>query len=349
MTRPYTVDHALEAARAGFAVFPCLPNDKRPAIRGWQNAASNDGSAVLAMFEPRPDANPAIAARSLAIVDTDSDDGERWILERELPETATVRTRRGRHRYFRGHVRTVPPGRLAPGVEIKGNRNGTPSGYALAPGSAVKGWTYHWERHPLEIGVAEFPAELAELAATKRVRARRVQGPIFEGHRHNTLIQIAGRLVLALGIETEDELYAALAMVNLTRCRPPLRETEVRKMSRGAVATFDSAPPWFSPARLEVAEFCATSDLSGSEVAVLRCITDHADFKGTCFPSVSRISRLTGHDTRTVRKAIKGLEGRGRLEVKPRPRKSNIYILKEPPSPREAVLRGTKLSVGGAK
>ena len=65
----------------------------------------------------------------------------------------------------------------------------------------------------------------------------------------------------------------------------------------------------------------------------------HADQGGTCWPSQSRLAKMTGLQVRTVRKQIKVLEAAGLIQVESRTdgkeRLSNLYRIVEPPdSPR---------------
>lgn len=335
MSRSHSLDYALELARFELPVFPCKPNSKRPAIRGWQSLATTDGRRLLELWKPRPDANPAVATRGLVVVDTDSEEGERWVQERELPRTATVRTARGLHRYYRGQIRS---GVLAPGVDLKGNINGRAGGLALGPGSVVGGHEYRWELHPAEVGVTQAPALLSELKPKPTIGTA---GPIFEGQRHTALCSLAGRLFNG-GLRTEDELFAALTAANLARCRPPLREDEVRKLAHGAAATF-SAPPWLSTEPLELAEFCADPELSAAAIAALHAVSVHANYRGSCHPGLDRLARLTGLDARTVSRAIKELEAKGRIEVERESGKSHRYTLLPWPSRKGVVVPPTKL------
>jgi DNA-binding MarR family transcriptional regulator len=73
--------------------------------------------------------------------------------------------------------------------------------------------------------------------------------------------------------------------------------------------------------------------LKGAPLAVFICLALHIQEDGTCFPSVSLISRETGYNKDTVFKALKRLELRGYIarqqekDKKTRRFRSNVYQL----------------------
>jgi hypothetical protein len=152
---------AIEAARRGWAVFPCRPGDKRPAVDRWEQRACNDPGRV-ARFWPSLEHNLGIAAgpSKLVVVDLDThgDLPEDWrlpgicdgrdVLSRvckwagqSWPATRVVATPSGGwHLYF-----TAPDGSkirnsaslIGPLVDVRAG-----GGYVLGAGSAVDGKQY---------------------------------------------------------------------------------------------------------------------------------------------------------------------------------------------------------------
>ena len=51
------IRHALALAARGFPVFPCRPNTKVPAAKGWQRAATTDTHRIVAWWRERPNCN----------------------------------------------------------------------------------------------------------------------------------------------------------------------------------------------------------------------------------------------------------------------------------------------------
>jgi len=69
-------------------------------------------------------------------------------------------------------------------------------------------------------------------------------------------------------------------------------------------------------------------DLKGATLAVFMTIALHMDSEMRSFPSIKRISELTGYDRKTVIKSIRYLESLGFIEKQKRYHKSTLYIIK---------------------
>lgn len=54
------LEAAIEYARNGFRVFPCVPNQKFPMVAGGFKAATTDESQLRAWWQSCPEANVAI-------------------------------------------------------------------------------------------------------------------------------------------------------------------------------------------------------------------------------------------------------------------------------------------------
>ena len=70
---------ALEAANLGLAAFPCRPDSKVPAVKGWQRIATTDPEAIFKLAEEHPSANIGLAPSDWFGLDVDGSDGSaRW-------------------------------------------------------------------------------------------------------------------------------------------------------------------------------------------------------------------------------------------------------------------------------
>jgi hypothetical protein len=189
--------HAIAFARRGYGVFPvafpifhrgrsicscgsdlrgkpCTTPAKHPYVRLAPNgvhSASTDEGLIRDWFTEVPDANLAVHADGLIVVDIDPRDGgdESWrALEAEhgeVPPTWRVITgSKGEHVYFGcppgvvvtnlvSKIMTEPP--LGPGIDIR-----TTGGYVVAPPSRhMCGGVYDWsvDHHPQDIPLAPAP------------------------------------------------------------------------------------------------------------------------------------------------------------------------------------------------
>ncbi len=158
---------AIEATRRRWAVFPCRPGDKRPAVPDWEHRACSDPELV-ARYWPSIRHNVGIAPGrcGLAVVDLDPPDGRAHLeaLGHELPVTFTVSTARpgGLHLYFvtpAGMVIRNSAGKIAPHVDVRGA-----GGYVIGPGSVVGGHAYRIVR---DSPPGPLPGWLAELATRR--------------------------------------------------------------------------------------------------------------------------------------------------------------------------------------
>jgi hypothetical protein len=224
---------AQRIAHKGKPIFPCR-EDKSPLTpRGFKDATTNPG-LVKGFWTKYPDAligMPTGSHSGVFVVDLDRLEalGE---LERELPETLTVRTRSGGRHYYFQHVDGIrnSPGGLPEGIDVRGE-----GGYVIAPPSP--GYTVE-----VKAEIAPAPEWLLELIRKKPERPDpnnsatghssinlATLGPIPTGGRNNTLARIAGKL-RARGFEHAD-LEAVLLEINAERCTPPLDEGEVRRIA----------------------------------------------------------------------------------------------------------------------
>lgn len=228
-----SLERALLYAEQGWAVFPVIPNDKRPLTPNGFKDATKERDRIERWWTENPNANIGIATgepSGLAIIDVDVRDGkpgrESVASLRGLPGTLTARTQSGGwHLYF-----LRPEGGLRckngflPGVDLKAD-----GGYVVAPGSSINGSPYEW-LDP-EVPVAALPEHiLATLRGMTVPAGAATSETIREGHRNDALTRLGGTL-RRRGLEA-PAIAAELHVANAARCRPPLPSAEVDAISR---------------------------------------------------------------------------------------------------------------------
>jgi hypothetical protein len=147
---------AVEAARRGWAVFPCRPGDKRPAIPDWEHRACADPDRVRRHWpSDRHNIGLACGPSRLVVIDLDTHSPlpEDWRLPglhdgrdvlallaewagQPWPTTYTVKTPTGGlHLYYTapdgGEIRNSA-GKIGPLIDVRGG-----GGYVLAAGSVL--------------------------------------------------------------------------------------------------------------------------------------------------------------------------------------------------------------------
>jgi len=178
--RSEMLDHALDLALQGLAVFPLRPGTKVPLVKDWELKASTDVEQVMRWWSATPHANIGIACgrSGLLVIDLDADKkpggtghGQRSLINlaagRGIPRTLTVASARGgRHLYYHQPDEAKfgnTAGRLGELIDTRGH-----GGYVVGPGSVFEGGVYRVER---EAAVAGLPAWLAEELAQRRAPA----------------------------------------------------------------------------------------------------------------------------------------------------------------------------------
>jgi hypothetical protein len=232
---------ALALAAKNIAIFPCAPGQKTPACRHGHLQATTDAIVINAWWHENPNYNLAIATgpkSGIFVVDTDGAEAEAALIALgDLPETVTVLTAKGRHRYFK-----LPPGlkmncsvrKLIPGVGIDIRAEG---GFAVCPPSRhPDGPVYKWVK-----GIRTFadPPQwlLDKITAIKGSNGqhtpssewcRLVIEGVNQGERNDSITRLAGYLL---------RRYVDPAVVrelircwNEVRCRPPLPSEDIDRI-----------------------------------------------------------------------------------------------------------------------
>lgn len=179
---------ALALAEQGFAVTPLRPGTSEAFVTGWPEKATSDIATLKATW-PDNDCNVGIATgrlhrdtgKYLFVLDEDNKNGKDGatslrLLEAingELPNTLTVRSPSGLHRYF---LADMPVGsshsKIGKGLDIKGWH-----GQVAAPGSVKASGEYAVER---DSPIADASEWLVQLAGAPRSRAADNQTPVVE-------------------------------------------------------------------------------------------------------------------------------------------------------------------------
>jgi putative DNA primase/helicase len=245
------LDVALALAEQGIKTIPVTRGEKKPAIAGWQEAASKDWSQLLRWFGQGQSSIgvPTGVANGLVVIDVDAKhDGFARLRQLEaelgaLPPTVEVNTGGGgKHAYFRlptsGELIRNAAGVMgAPGVDVRGE-----GGFVVAPPSTHdSGASYAWAEGKAfgEVELAELPQSwidaLCRRSSSPRTAGRLdTDGTIPEGARNETLFRRACSL-RARGREVEAILEEILQL-NADVCQPPLLEDEVRSIVNSATS-----------------------------------------------------------------------------------------------------------------
>jgi DNA-binding MarR family transcriptional regulator len=318
---------ALGYAGLGWLVFPAV--GKRPHPRfapHGLNSASADPDLIRSWYRAEPAADVAIACRPSGLLVFDVDDRHGGAdrlheLERDLgrlPDTPRALTGDGFHVYAQNpRMRTV--NRIGPGIDVRD------CAYVIAPPSRhASGRRYEWEIDPAEGPVAQLPsAWLDRLARRASNCLYREPGPIPRGRRNDTLTRRAGAMRRARF--DADAIEAALAVDNRAHCKPPLSQTEVRKIGR-SIGKREVAPPWALDPLAFVNDRVA--DLTAYERLVLVALCHRADDEGKVIGG-TWIQNETGLSKSSVIRVIKSLEAKGCVNVQRSQNRPNRYSLRE--------------------
>ncbi len=231
---------ALYYASMGLAVFPLVPEGKRPATANGCKAATVDTGQIESWWEKSPSYNIGIAtgdaSGGLVAIDLDVDEGKgvdgRGLLESwqknngELPKTWTsVTGRGGHHLLYRSTFPCQNRVKLYAGVDVRGN-----GGYIVAPPSLhPNGRRYAWKHGPGEITIAQADNRVISFLMGPAAEKQLFQEPetIPEGERTDTMVRLVGSL-RAKGLD-DEAVKAAVRVENGRKCVPPLTDQELEK------------------------------------------------------------------------------------------------------------------------
>lgn len=245
------LESALRYAELGYRVFPCWPGRKNPIPKNGFHDATTDEETIVAWWEQHPNANVAIAADGLLVVDVD-DRQFKWLenepdKRREIESAdAQARTPRGGFHYFfrapDGVTLKCTQGELATGVDTR-----TAGGYVLVSPSVVSGKSYRFidgcELDSQPDRLKEPPGWLIQSltgGSTRKTKpAADASETIPEGRRNGTLASRAGSLRRS-GF-SQSAIAAAIHQMNMEQCSPPLPHHEVEKIAE-SVSRYEPDP-----------------------------------------------------------------------------------------------------------
>lgn len=200
------VEQVLGLAARGMHVFPLRPNDKRPAIKDWQQRATTDEAPIVRAWSHGPyGVGIACGLSRLVVVDLDTAKGDtppdEWALPgitdgadvlAELHDrysarwpfgaTPSVRTASGgMHLYYRAPAEREirnSAGRVGWKIDVR-----AAGGYVVAPPSIMAGSPYEWTTG-LDVEPAGLPGWLAELATPHTEQPPTAVLPPLPGRRN---------------------------------------------------------------------------------------------------------------------------------------------------------------------
>lgn len=277
----------------GFAVFPLLPNSKRPAVANGVKDATTDADVIADGWAQNPSMNVAIACGEpsgglLVIdVDVDGDTGEdgmeflaKWEREHgELPETVSAITGRGgSHLYYRVNGRMKNSVNPDVGVDIRCD-----GGYVMAPPSIhPNGNAVEWENdpHDYEVAVADdnvlaFVEAVRPKGFGKRGKKVDTAKVVKKGGRNNALFKALASARSAGFDDAATETFAQT--YNASKLDPPLPSDEVRRTLESVLA--------YEPGNKDVEKRAERSGTTRSNAAFKHnvCARRLMDEQGACF------------------------------------------------------------------
>jgi hypothetical protein len=243
----------------------CQSAGKHPVLSVWRDRNGVYAPEINLQHEntlrrwfERNDRNVAVLTgriSGIAVLDIDSEEGELNAKNKGIPQNGPqVTTGKGRHVYFaypfdkagEGHELKNLVGALQ-GVDFRGD-----GGYVAAPPSLhISGCEYRWVEDSMSLTLPPCPDWLFELAR-KPLEARKADAVLSnspnapntpntqkapetggekfrEGERNSRLFRELARLRSSSRFSNK-ELYRTAAILNQSRCDPPLGEAEVEKI-----------------------------------------------------------------------------------------------------------------------
>lgn len=223
----------------GFSIFPLKPKSKEPIYGSWIKYQTRRATPeqISKWWHESEELNIAIVCGKISgIVVVDVDHKEKLSPGLFFPPTASVKTGRGYHYYYR----------LKEGQEIKttkydwGEIRGE-GGYVAAPCSThPSGIVYEWidGGWPTLEGMEYFPVELLEQVGANeqgvvesKLYESAFKGQIGEGLRNSTMASVIGKLLKDFPNQNEWQttVWEIVKNINEKRCNPPLNIDELER------------------------------------------------------------------------------------------------------------------------
>ena len=241
---------ALLYASMGWPVFPLIPRDKKPAIKGWQSQATTDEPTIRQWWTQNPNYNVGIkTGNGLCVIDVDdkpdkhpvlgSDMLRDWELEHgEISETCCAKTGTGGMHYYFNVGDTYISGCESETIFIDLRCDGN---LIVAPPSIHPdtGKRYEWDISPEDMPPTK--ASSIDKACIDWVYKNRKgadkdgktdtsipSGKLKDGEGRNEFLFKQGRSARGKGADN-DTIAAFLTALNQTKCSPPLDDAELWK------------------------------------------------------------------------------------------------------------------------
>ena len=134
-------EYVRDAVKKGYSVMPAAENDNTPNVVKWtelQNRAMTIDE-LAPYWEKNPNYNIAIVTGKLSGITVIDVDGEKGLVslneeDIKLPDTYTVKTIRGWHKYYKYNGELETKTGILPGIDIRND-----GGAVIAPGSTRGG------------------------------------------------------------------------------------------------------------------------------------------------------------------------------------------------------------------
>ena len=221
---------AARYAEIGWPVFPVIPRDKQPLTSKGFLDATTDPAQVAEWAAQWPDANIGFCPgkAGLVVFDLDGEDAKKVALGMGLyaEPTMTAITARGEHLYFQHPGGEVRNQKIAGGIDVRGDM-----GYVLLPPSIhTTGAVYKWAAKGQAAAALPPKAKMTLEYREAKQTAAPLPEAIIEGGRNSLLASLAGS-ARRRGA-SEGAILAMLREENLSRCSPPLEESEVEGIAK---------------------------------------------------------------------------------------------------------------------
>jgi len=333
---------ALEYAGYGWRVLPIQPASKRPFIKAWQRAATDQWKQITAWWDQWPAANVGVClgeGSGILDLECDSPKAEQEYLalfDGDPPVTATYQGQRGKHRLFRWR-NDLPGGAVVKlgDIEVRTGNGGKGAQSVFPPSIHPSGVLYQWLVPPGDCPPAALPdailARLWNLAgddltppagegggATPVERAAAYVGSIegcATGSRNQRGYRVACVLLRDFALSATDA-WPILVAWN-ARNQPPLDEAELRhcaasaeKYGLGVIGSKLKEPTATKPRRAKRWEPTvpeATNTEVTDEFAFLASVgppPDMSDFIAVCVANWKSLSK-----TSDVTELFRSIEG----------------------------------------
>lgn len=239
---PTLRESALHYAEQGFAVFPLIPREKKPATTNGFKDATTDLKQISFWWDMDPNYNIGIAtgkpSSGLVVIDIDnghggngSDSLRDWEKQNHnLPDTCTALTGSGGvHLYYRDTEEYRNKAGILDSVDVRGD-----GGYIVAPPSVhPNGSIYEWEvdHSPDDMKVTMADATVRKFLNPRKKEPKQESMPVDEvypeGKRVDSLVRMIGAMK-GWGI-SDAAIKSAVQIENIRRCDPPLIVEELEK------------------------------------------------------------------------------------------------------------------------